>query len=359
MFNLASLSRRVSGSVAAVMVGLSVSAGATSTTSAHATSVSVKVADEGEDPNYWTEDRRATARPMTLDEVESGVMFGDLPVAAHSRDAMGAEPRVLAEPTGPVITRGRAATTNNEDSVGDEDHNVRYGEVPPTVGRLYFTSEGEARHCTASVVNNNDRNVIMTAAHCAHDGGGGDWRDNFAFYPMYDNGHGPNQRVWNWSRVMAPKAWTNDSEGWADQAFIELKPFGTTTIVDHVGGNGLTYNGVYDKSDVVAWGYPSLYGYNGLTPYFCKGSTSEGQDGDAGYAVMNCGLNSGASGGPWLVDREDKGRGYIHAVTSTCGRDNIFHEVCQADPRTILAAPNGAYVENMFEKIQVGDWTPD
>ena len=355
MLSLSKLNYWVFGALVATGVLLSseTTVYATDVGELSATSADVKTLDDT-DPDYWTAERRFAAEPMTLDKIKGGFVVDESPIVAHARNV--AEPVVLADPVGPADLHDRSAFSDDKGSVDDTVH---YGDVPPTVGRLYMTHEGEEGHCTASVVNNTHRNIIMTAAHCVHGGVGGDWYENFKFYPMYDNGPAPGQRAWGGNRVMAPHGWIHESKTEADQAFIELKPSGFRTIVDVVGGNGLIFGGDQARDDVVAWGYPGQYSYNGKTPYFCEGDTRQGRL-IRSYAVLNCDFNGGASGGPWLVDREDEGRGYIYAVTAKCGSFNIpMKGECLGDPRVIMAAPNGVYAESMFEKIETGDWSSD
>src|SRR5262245_18817289 len=47
--------------------------------------------------------------------------------------------------------------------------------VPSTAGKLFFTDNGLNYVCSASTINNNYKNLIITAGHCVHSGAGGNW----------------------------------------------------------------------------------------------------------------------------------------------------------------------------------------
>jgi len=45
--------------------------------------------------------------------------------------------------------------------------------VPSTAGKLFFTDNGLNYVCSASTINNNYKNLIITAGHCVHSSAGG------------------------------------------------------------------------------------------------------------------------------------------------------------------------------------------
>src|SRR3712207_8520122 len=45
--------------------------------------------------------------------------------------------------------------------------------------------------CSAGAVNSGKRRLVLTAGHCVHGGRGGQWMQNWVFYPGYQNGEGP------------------------------------------------------------------------------------------------------------------------------------------------------------------------
>ena len=70
------------------------------------------------------------------------------------------------------------------------------------------------------------------------------------------------------------------------------------------------------QSNVRVWGYPADPPFTGEIPYYCDGSTTAvAFSSDASFP---CGMNGGASGGPWLKDRINVNVGYTWAITSRC-----------------------------------------
>src|SRR5690242_13810475 len=58
----------------------------------------------------------------------------------------------------------------------------------PAVGALFLDG---AHYCTASVVHSDQGDVLLTAAHCIHDGEGGDYLTGVTFAPGYHDGVAP------------------------------------------------------------------------------------------------------------------------------------------------------------------------
>ncbi|KAA0773844.1 MULTISPECIES: NUDIX domain-containing protein [Bacillus cereus group] len=96
------------------------------------------------------------------------------------------------------------------------------------------------------------------------------------------------------------------------------------------------------QPNVRIFGWPAERPYDGQVAYYCDGATKS-----AGWfsndATMNCGMNGGASGGPWLRQIIDEDLGYVFAVTSrrsTSGTPALF------------ATPNDKNVQSMFEQMK-------
>jgi hypothetical protein len=62
---------------------------------------------------------------------------------------------------------------------------------------------------------------------------------------------------------------------------------------------------------------------------------------------MACGMNGGASGGPWMKDRISVDLGYVFAVTSRCATKTP--NVCALTD--LYATPNGAAVRTLFNGL--------
>jgi V8-like Glu-specific endopeptidase len=213
--------------------------------------------------------------------------------------------------------------------------------VPRTVGRLFFKkSDGRTFTCSAAVVNSPSKQLILTAAHCVHGGRAGDWHHSFVFHPGYHGG--PSALgAWSYSRATTFRGWTDSSSYAYDQAVVQLRPSGGVNIVNRLGGNGVTTGGGPVVKNTRIWGYPASHPFDGKIPYYCDRDTYAWGSSDA---AINCGLNGGASGGPWLRDRGTNNLGYVWAVTSRCVSDG--NGTCTL--RTMIAAPNPSALKNLL-----------
>lgn len=189
--------------------------------------------------------------------------------------------------------------------------------APRTVGKLFFTTnEGDAQ-CSAAALNSPGRNVVITAGHCANDGPGllgptANFR-NFLFVPRYARGSAPDGR-WVGTKVALHNAWVRSADTDYDQAVLTVAPIGGRNLVDVVGGNGLALNYPVRQNEVRVWGWPAEAPYDGETVRRCSGIT--GTYPGTGDAQINCTMNGGASGGPWMLSMTSANAGFIWAVTS-------------------------------------------
>jgi len=212
-------------------------------------------------------------------------------------------------------TQGKAVDTSSgiaSHPVAPKGNTTLADPVPSTAGKLFFTIGSANYVCSASTINNNYKNLIITAGHCVHDGAGGGWHANFVFAPAYYNGYS-GYGAYNWSNARTFNSWINNSDFSHDQAFITLQKRNNVNVVDAVGGNGLVWGNGRSQANTRIWGWPAESPYNGQVPYYCDGSTYAWGSTDA---ALTCGMNGGASGGPWLKDRIDANLGYVFAETS-------------------------------------------
>lgn len=233
---------------------------------------------------YWTADRMQKAQPLGLDEV------GDL-----------IKPRAAA----PRSTSRATALTS-----------------PRSVGKLFFTTPEGNAVCSAAAVNSAAKNLIITAAHCAHSGMPkpcgllrtcpGQYYTNFLFVPRYANGTAPDGK-WVGTRAFTHSQWVSDEDLAFDQALIQVAPRAGWNLVNVVGGNGVAWNYPLREDRVGVWGWPAESPYDGQTVRKCAGSTTVFSGGDA---KIPCPLTGGASGGPWFISMTNANVGYIWAVTS-------------------------------------------
>lgn len=262
-------------------------------------------ADVGDVLDYWTPARMARAKPLGLDV-----------------DGNRLAPRPRA--TGRTTARATVA-------------------VPRSAGKLFFTTPQGDAVCSAAAVNTAQRDVIITAAHCAHTGPGflltpASYYTNFLFVPRYNNGSAPDG-AWVGVRAITHRQWIEDEDLAYDQALIEVAPRGGANLVDVVGGNGLAWNYPARQSDVRVWGWPAEAPYNGETAHRCAGSTSSFAG--TADAKIACPMTGGASGGPWFLSMTGAHVGFIWAVTSrrtVTGEKYLIARPLTSAIQTLLAA---------------------
>ncbi len=98
---------------------------------------------------------------------------------------------------------------------------ARFGGVP-TIGALFYTTGSGAHFCTASVVDSNRENLIMTAAHCVYSSG---YSVNIEFVPGYHDGRRP-YGTWLIQAVVVAKGWRQRHDPDLDFAFLTVAPPG-------------------------------------------------------------------------------------------------------------------------------------
>jgi V8-like Glu-specific endopeptidase len=171
------------------------------------------------------------------------------------------------------------------------------GHGVPAVGALFTVgADGLTGHyCTASVVNSPAGDLVLTAAHCIHDGAGGDYRSNIVFVPGYHDGQDP-YGVWTPSQLVVDPRWISDSDDDLDFGFLVVHKQGSAESVQQAAGaNRLGTNLGYDLP-VRVTGYP----IGSEQPTSCQtASRAERQ-----YQLrFDCaGFSDGTSGGPWVTN---------------------------------------------------------
>jgi hypothetical protein len=238
---------------------------------------------------YWTPARKAAAKPVPLDT-------GAVP-ACGSRQPQGT-PRNIADPTRPVSAAFHPdmAFTNTDGKVFFHD---------PVDGKDYV--------CSGGAINSGKRRLVLTAGHCVHRGGGGQWMQNWTFDPGYQFGVGtpgsfPAYQLW------AQTSWINNDDHHFDYAFaITQNGSHGGKLVDTVGGNGLTVNP--GRPFITFIGYPDNVS-NTEQQANCPGQLSRRSIFNSDQQ-LNCNLGGGSSGGPWLQNYSDaNGLGWAVSNTS-------------------------------------------
>ncbi|MEU1602031.1 trypsin-like serine peptidase [Micromonospora matsumotoense] len=248
-----------------------------------------KIAKEVAD--FWTPERMASAVDL------------DFPKSAGAATSSSRAPR----PTGPAGTVAPVVP-----SIAGGPRTMLNEAV--TVGKVYFTVPGGGTaSCSASTVASAKRRLVVTAGHCVHQGGGGQWYTNWQFVPRYRNGVRPFGTFVAYS-LSTRGAWASSSSYAEDMGIAVMSNGGiyNAKVVDTVGGNGLRWNWGYSVA-VTALGYPSNLG-GGESQQYCQSTT---WDAGGQQIRMYCNMTYGSSGGPWLQEYNDSiGAGYINSTVS-------------------------------------------
>jgi hypothetical protein len=182
---------------------------------------------------YWTAEKMQNAIPADLSAVPG----------SSKQTAQPGSSGIASRPVAPKTQPGRTTVLNDV--------------VPTTAGKLFFTDNGLNYVCSASTINNNYKNLIITAGHCVHSGQGGAWHSNIVFAPAYYNG-ASGSGLWNWTGARAFNSWINSSDFTHDQAFVTLGQRNGRNLIDAVGGNGLVWGNSPDQPNTRIWaGRPS------------------------------------------------------------------------------------------------------
>lgn len=205
----------------------------------------------------------------------------------------------------------------------------RAGLGASTFGRLYFTFDNVYLNvCSATVINSNSGDIIVTAAHCVvSTDGKGTLAQSVVFVPG-DRNDAQEQPYGMWAAVsvavpqeFVDNAITDDQgmlqseKGWNyDFAFIKLEERGGQSIQDVTGAQGVAFG--VPVSTLTQVGYPSAPPYDGREEYVCA-STSFSSNWQGGY-THKCTMTQGSSGGGWLTSFDrTAGNGFVVGVTST------------------------------------------
>lgn len=187
------------------------------------------------------------------------------------------------------------------------------GRITKTTGRVYLTMDGGDFTCSASVVNADNKDTLVTAAHCLKDGKGA-WAKNWTFIPGYDDGEEPMGRFVARELLVAPQ-WSQQADDSYDFGMAVLNTDGGTHVADRAGAQPISF-GTAPAGTRYAFGYPTSGGFDGRHLHYCSGQTRPDKRGTKSSG-MACRMTEGSSGGPWLSNFDTAtGKGTITSVVS-------------------------------------------
>ncbi|MFF9897712.1 trypsin-like serine peptidase [Streptomyces longispororuber] len=228
--------------------------------------------------DYWTPERvrRATGSQQTGPEAP----------ASHRRD-----PRIAAAVSGPHST---------------------------AVGKLVFEhANGKPDHCSATAVDSDSEILVLTAAHCLHEGPGGTWTKNVVFIPARHDGSEPFGRFTAWN-VATSSLWSSGAKpDWEhDYGMVIVNDNSKgQTVVDAAGGYQIVPDArTGEKVSIMGYSGPP---YSGERQVFCEDLIEPTVPPLNMWQVECPNMTPGSSGSPWLLDYDyDTGTGYIGGLNS-------------------------------------------
>ncbi|MFJ1706142.1 trypsin-like serine peptidase [Kitasatospora sp. NPDC088346] len=228
-------------------------------------------------------------------------------------------------------------------------------------GKVFMTApNGGTGQCSATVVADPEHpgrsNLVWTAAHCVHEGRGGDWFKNIIFVPAYNSSGaaGGGRRAtlpevaplgqWWADKVITSPQWTAEGGHSGNAAnqydFAVLRvhdPASTERSLEETVGTAVPvwFDAPRDELTVSAWGYPAVRPFDGQELDRCDA----GRPGQLSFdpkrpamLTIGCTMTAGASGGGWFATMPD-GR---QALVSNTSIGNLDH-----------TSLNGPYLEGV------------
>ncbi|MFJ7910819.1 trypsin-like serine peptidase [Kitasatospora sp. NPDC096204] len=209
-----------------------------------------------------------------------------------------------------------------------------YGPAGSVVGRLFMTTPQGDAACSATVVsdpvNPGRSNLVYTAAHCLHDGGGGGWLRNLVFVPGYNRDGqlvrgkpNPDQRAapygrWTAVRALVSPTWLQEGGVGAREQYdygvlrVSGEDGSGRSLEEVVGGAvPIWFNAPREQiTAAAAYGYPAERPFDGLELAHCDSPVAPGRlsfdRARPPMYVIGCTMTAGAAGGGWFVTRDGK-----------------------------------------------------
>lgn len=290
-----------------------------------------KFSDAPDDAEYWTAERMAAARPFDLQVEGEPEPDFDPSLLDLLRDPRSQERRsepYSAEKHVEMLRTPLPFDTARVTGVGNFPYSA--------VGKLFARVGGVVRFGTAFVVG---PQAIATAGHCIFQNAASQWADRVAFVPRYAGGAPSPSGLWNVRSLHVLAGWA------AQQLNARLFDLGGAIldrpISQATGVIGWLANIPPNLGSLHSVGYPlqwvsPQYPFDGNQMWRCIGR----QLPSSGVLKMANNMSEGASGGPWLIQRN--GNIYANGL-------NSFRLTSEPDA---LASPYfGAGFVNLMDRL--------
>jgi V8-like Glu-specific endopeptidase len=240
----------------------------------------------------------ATGATASAPMLAAGVVHGVGPGAQSATRAFWTASRMATAAPEPYGERGGAT-----DPPPGTPQAAAFDGVP-TVGALFYTTGADRHFCTASVVDSDTENLVITAAHCVYSSG---YASNLEFVPGYQDGREP-YGAWVVQAIVVASGWRQSHDPDLDFAFLSVAASGGRPIQRVTGGLQLGINRGY--------AHPiKVIGYNDSANKPVRCATSSFRF-TADQMEFYCGgYQNGTSGGPWVLGYNgSKGTGTVFGV---------------------------------------------
>lgn len=293
---------------------------------------------------YWTPERMRAAKPLALKLSQA-----DPRLTRQEPDAPATSETVIA-PSAPAagsasITLTRETKSQQQNVGFDSEEIVNVTDFPyVTHGKLFFSLGGSRYVCSATVVNSQAHNVIVTAGHCLYDNDAGVFSSNVMFVPGYRDGDRPFGS-WVAEELFVRPEWQNGNFNYDFAAAVMGPQNDGDEVQDVTGARGIVFNRVA-PFNFDAHGYPAADPFDGERLIHCVSDPAI-RDGSGLLAPhgIGCDMTEGSSGGGWVVEAQ-----YVNSVTSY-GYTKL--------PNMLFGPYLGTAAEDLFESAAGESTDPD
>lgn len=267
---------------------------------------------------YWTPERMNQATSMDLPQSNSYAVrkisteeLLQKQKGLKSETHLGAPPSIqvapdthqLFKPIAPKLANNLDAGTLNEQFSSQQllplSADLSYPYT--TVGKLFFTTPTGNKTCSAAVI---AKRVIVTAAHCMHNGNGSSsgWYSNWMFAPAYRDGTTPYQ-MWAFNGGGVFSSWVNGGGTVPSQWDVAVITLADQSVNGTVTNIGSVVGVLGYKTLSTIPNHAHLLGYPGNLDGGQKMHQVTAQSAVAvapNNAEYGSDMSIGAGGGPWI-----------------------------------------------------------
>jgi V8-like Glu-specific endopeptidase len=215
------------------------------------------------------------------------------------------------------------------------------GTIRNSMGKVFFSMSGRDYVCSATTATSANRDVVVTAGHCAMSDTGA-WAENWIFVPGYRQDSSPHGGF-TARRMFVPNQWSGSADDDYDVAMVALATVDGRHAGDVAGAMPIAFDQPRGRQAYV-FGYPATGPYDGEQLDYCSGRPHHDPHGLTGSQGVRCDMTQGSSGGAWLSRFDPaNGTGVITSVSSFKYAD---------DGGTMYGPYFGATVRKLYEQAQ-------